>query len=104
MFNPRQGALLSLIKWEENGVYSNLELNTVISRTVAPRNDISLYTLLFLGVIEKKMLLDHVISKYSRIAIDEIDTQTKNALRLGIYQLLFCDKILHTPNILLGCI
>ena len=93
MFNPRQGALLSLIKWEENGVYSNLELNTVISRTVAPRNDISLYTLLFLGVIEKKMLLDHVISKYSRIAIDEIDTQTKNALRLGIYQLLFCDKI-----------
>ena len=48
MFNPRQGALLSLIKWEENGVYSNLELNTVISRTVAPRNDISLYTLLFL--------------------------------------------------------
>ena len=93
MFNPRQGALLSLIKWEENGVYSNLELNTVISRTTAPRNDISLYTLLFLGVIEKKMLLDHVISRYSRIAIDEIDTQTKNALRLGIYQLLFCDKI-----------
>ncbi len=93
MFNPRQGALLSLIKWEENGVFSNLELNTVISRTDAPRNDISLYTLLFLGVIEKKMLLDFVISKYSRIPIDEIDTQTKNALRIGIYQLLFCDKI-----------
>ncbi len=93
MFNPRQGALASLIKWEENGVFSNLELNTVISRTEAPKNDISLYTLLFLGVIEKKMLLDFVISKYSRLNIDEIDTQTKNALRLGIYQLLFCDKI-----------
>lgn len=93
MFNPRQGALASLIRWEENGAFSNLELNTVISRTDAPRNDISLYTLLFLGVIEKKMLLDFVISKYSRIALEEIDTQTKNALRLGIYQLLFCDKI-----------
>ena len=93
MFNPRQGALNSLIRWEENGVFSNLELNTVISRTDAPRNDISLYTLLFLGVIEKRMLLDFVISKYSRIPIEEIDTQTKNALRLGIYQLLFTDKI-----------
>ena len=93
MFNPRQGALLSLVKWEENGVFSNLELNTVISRTDAPKNDISLYTLLFLGVIEKRLLLDFIISKYSRIAIEEIDSQTKNALRLGIYQLLFCDKI-----------
>ena len=93
MFNPRQGALNSLIKWEENGVFSNLELNTVISRTDAPRNDISLYTLLFLGVIEKRMLLDFVIAKYSRIPLEEIDTQTKNALRLGIYQLLFTDKI-----------
>ena len=93
MFNPREAALASLIKWEVSGSYSNIELNTVISRADAQRNDISLYTLLFLGVIEKKLLLDSIIEKYSKIPLDKIDTETKNVLRLGIYQLSFTDKI-----------
>lgn len=92
-FNPREAALNSLVKWDTSVTFSNLEINTVISRSGAPRNDISLYTLLFLGVIEKKMLLDSVIKKYSRVDFDELDVQTKNALRLGIYQLAFTDKI-----------
>ena len=92
-FNPREAALNSLVKWDTSATFSNLEINTVISRTDAPRNDISLYTLLFLGVIERKMLLDSVIKKYSRTDFEELDPVTKNALRLGIYQLAFTDKI-----------
>ena len=94
MFNPREAALGSLIKWEVSGAFSNIELNTVISRSPdAQRNDISLYTLLFLGVIEKKLLLDKIIEKYSRVKLDEIEVDIKNVLRLGIYQLIFTDKI-----------
>ncbi|MBO5338495.1 MAG: 16S rRNA (cytosine(967)-C(5))-methyltransferase RsmB [Clostridia bacterium] len=92
-FNPREAALNSLVKWETSATFSNLEINTVISRAQAQKNDIALYTLLFLGVIEKKMLLDSVIEKYSRTNFQELDVQTKNALRLGIYQLAFTDKI-----------
>ncbi len=92
-FNPREAALNSLIKWDTSQVFSNLEINTVISRTRAPKCDISLYTLLFLGVIEKKMILDSVIKKYSKVDFEEIDPQTLNTLRLGIYQLVFTDKI-----------
>ena len=91
--NPREAALNSLNKWEANGVFSNLELNTVISRSDMEKNDISLYTLLFLGVIEKLYLLDSIINEYSKIPPSKIEKSTKNVLRLGIYQLLFTDKI-----------
>ena len=93
MFNPREAALNSLVKWEVNGAYSNIELNTAISRANAQQIDISLYTLLFLGVIEKKLLLDSIIKKYSKVKLEELDTEVKNILRLGIYQLIFTDKI-----------
>ncbi len=93
MFNPREAALNSLVKWESSASFSNIELNTVISRANAEKNDISLYTLLFLGVIEKKMLLDSIIDQYSKIPPSKIELPTKNILRLGLYQLIFTDKI-----------
>lgn len=93
MFNPREAALNSLIKWESQSSFSNIEINTVVSRQKAEKNDISLYTLLFLGVIEKKILLDSIIDEYSKIPASKIELSTKNILRLGLYQLLFTDKI-----------
>lgn len=92
-FNPREAALNSLVRYTESDVFSNIEISTVISRAVAEKNDISLYTLLFLGVIEKKLLLDSIIKKYSRLDFEEIDSVSKNILRLGLYQLIFTDKI-----------
>ena len=95
MANPRELALKSLIKYEENAVFSNLEINTTLTREgkdLSPK-DKGLYTALFLGVIEKKMLLDHIIGQYSKIPLDEIDITELNILRLGIYQLHLMDKI-----------
>ena len=92
-FNPREAALNSLVRYTESDVFSNIEISTVISRAVAEKNDISLYTLLFLGVIEKKLLLDSIIKKYSNLDFEEIDSVSKNILRLGLYQLIFTDKI-----------
>ena len=92
-FNAREAALNSLIKWDTSDTYSNIEINTVISRAVGEKCDISLYTRLFLGVIEKKLLLDSIIKKYSRTPFDEIDVTSLNVLRLGLYQLIFTDKI-----------
>lgn len=93
MDNPRRLALESLIKSEESGVYSNLEINTVLSRAKLSKVDISLYTALYLGVVEKKITLDYQILKYSKAKMEELDVQTKNALRLGFYQLIYMDKI-----------
>ena len=91
--NPRKLALDSLIKSEVSGSYSNIEINTSITRNELSDVDLRLYTLLYLGTIEKKLYLDYIISKYSKIKVSDIEIDTKCLLRLGLYQLIFCDKI-----------
>lgn len=93
MENPRKLALASLVKSEDGLSYSNIEVNTVISRHDMTKVDIALYTALYLGVVERAITLDYIISQYSSLPLTEIDTETKNALRMGIYQLLYMDKI-----------
>ena len=93
MDNPRKLALDSLIKADAVSSFSNLEINTVISRSDLSKKDAGLYTALYMGVTEKLITLDYVISIYSSVKIDKIDTETKNALRLGLYQLMFMDRI-----------
>jgi len=93
MDNPRKLALDSLIKADAVSSFSNLEINTVISRSDMSKKDAGLYTALYMGVTEKLMTLDYVISRYSSVKTDKLDTETKNALRLGLYQLMFMDRI-----------
>lgn len=91
--NARELAYMSLIKAEQMGSFSNIEVNTVLTRARLEKNDSALYTLLYLGVIEKRLFLDYVIKSYSNTPLEKIDLETKTALRLGIYQIFFCDKI-----------
>lgn len=93
MENPRKLALTSLIKAEQVSSYSNIEVNNVISRSDMSKLDASLYTALFLGVTERLITLDYVISKCSEKPVSELDLETKNALRIGFYQLLYMDRI-----------
>ncbi len=93
MDNPRKLALLSLVKSDTQECYTNIEINTVLSRARLEKSDAALYTFLYLGVTEKKLLLDYIISKYSKTPIEDIDLEVLNSIRLGIYQLLFADKI-----------
>ena len=93
MDNPRKLAYLSLVKSDTQDCYTNIEINTVLSRARLEKSDASLYTLLYLGVTEKKLLLDHIIDQYSTTPIGEIDVEALNAIRIGLYQLLFTDRI-----------
>ena len=93
MDNPRELALKSLVKTDTQSVFSNLEINTTLERAKLSDSDRGLYTALYLGVLEKKMTLDYIISRYSKIPLKELDIETLNILRLGIYQLYFMDKV-----------
>jgi 16S rRNA (cytosine967-C5)-methyltransferase len=48
---------------------------------------------LTLGVLRQKNYLDYIIQSFSKTKIAKLDTEVLNALRLGLYQLLFLDKI-----------
>lgn len=93
VMTPRGLAAQSLVSLEKNGRYSNLEIDSALRNTDLTPADRALYTRLVYGVTERRITLDYIISQYSRIAVDELDADVKTALRLGIYQLIFMDRI-----------
>ena len=91
--NVRRIALDLLNKCESEKSFSNIVIDTAIRRNGLTGSDRALLTALFYGVIEKKLTLDHIIDQLSSIPKSKIEKDTKNLLRLGIYQLGFMDKI-----------
>ncbi len=89
----RESAFLSLQKYENSGVYSNIELSYAIERGHLEGAEKALYTALFYGVIERKLTLDYYISKLSDRKDEEIDLNVRIILRMGLYQLIYMDKI-----------
>lgn len=90
--NPRALALEVLTKCESGG-YSNIALDTVIKRNGLSGADRGLMTALIYGVIERKITLDYIISSLSSIPDSKIEKETRNILRLGLYQLIYMGKI-----------
>ena len=91
--NPRYIALLSLVACDKNDKYTNLEVNASLSRSALNPQDRALYTALVYGVAERSITLDYVISKLSSRPVAEIDSVTLNAIRLGLYQMMYMDRI-----------
>ena len=90
--NPRALALEVLTRCESGG-YSNIALDTVIKRNDLGGADRALITALIYGVIERKITLDYIISSLSSIPNSKIERDTRNLLRMGLYQLIYMEKI-----------
>jgi len=91
--NPgRAAAHRSLLKMK-SGKYTNLEINATLRRSEMSAADKGLYTALVYGVCERIITLDKTIAKYSKVPLSRIDAEALAALRLGVYQLAFMDKI-----------
>lgn len=92
--NVRRLAHESLVAVEKNGRYSNIEIDSVLKRSAELSDaDRALYTRLVYGVIERRITLDHIIGQLSSRPLSEIDLQSLTSLRLGIYQLVYTDRI-----------
>ncbi|MBO5883824.1 MAG: 16S rRNA (cytosine(967)-C(5))-methyltransferase RsmB [Clostridia bacterium] len=91
--SPRGLALSLLLRSEKEKTYSNIALDKLLSASSMSRVDKNLTSVLFYGVIERRLTLDWYIKKYASRSLEEIDLHTMCALRLGMYQLIYCDKI-----------
>ena len=89
----RQTAQRILIKTENSKGYSNISLDHALEGSGLSAPDKALTSALVYGVIERRITLDYIISKLSSRDIKNIDKETLTALRLGIYQLRFMDRI-----------
>lgn len=91
--NVRAAVLESLIACMKHDKYSNLEVSSAIGKYEFSDADKRLFTRLVYGVIEKTVMIDNIIAQYSSRSLVNIDDTTLVCLRLGIYQLMFGDKI-----------
>lgn len=93
MPTAREVAYLSLERCEKQNKYSNLEVDAQIKRFGLDGAEKGLYVSLVYGVIERKITLDFLISTLSARPMEKLDIGVLTALRLGLYQLIFTDKI-----------
>ena len=90
---PRKLVFDLLQKLEKNQQFSNIILDNALRSEDMSDADKGLATALFYGVTEKRLTLDHQISKLSSRPIKELDGGVLTALRMGLYQLIFMDRI-----------
>jgi len=91
--NPREGALMVLYEVNEKEAFSNIALNKELRNNTYNQLDKNLLTELVYGVLENQIYIDYVIAQFSTFDIKKMNPYTLNLLRLGIYQLLFLDKV-----------
>ena len=91
----RELALKILYKIDKEKAYSNIVLNEMINQNKREltNKDIGLISEIVYGTTTWKLTLDEIIKKYSKIRLKKISTWILNILRMGIYQIIFLDKI-----------
>lgn len=91
--NVREIALKALYEIEFKGAYSNIAVKKALSGGDITQKDRALFTNIVYGVTDKKLTLDYYISHFSKIGMKKISKYILIILRMGIYQILFSDKI-----------
>ncbi len=91
--SARKIAYEILMDIEVNNNYSNISLNSHLSKAKVDNRDKGLITELVYGVIEKKRYIDYIINKVSKIKVRKMENSVKIAIRLGVYQIVFLDRI-----------
>ena len=92
---PREIALKTIYKINQEQAYSNLALDEELkqNRKILNEKDIGLISEITYGVTTWKLTLDTIIKKHSKIKLKKISPWIINILRIGIYQIIFLDKI-----------
>lgn len=91
--NDRQTAFRVLNRIEKNKAYSNLALDAQLRQNQENTVSSAFVTALVYGVLERKITLDYILSAFLKQPIKKLRTEVLTALRLGVYQMKFMDKV-----------
>ncbi len=91
----REVALKTLYKIDKEEAYSNIALDEMIkeNRNKLEDRDIGFISEIVYGVTSWKLTIDEIIKQYSNIKLKKISPWILNILRMGIYQIVFLDKV-----------
>ena len=93
MAHARTVALNALLRVEQDKGYSNLVLDNALSSSDLSERDKALAATLFYGVLERRLTLDAALKGLSKLPLRKLDPVVLEILRMGLYQLLYMDKI-----------
>ncbi|MEG0692729.1 MAG: 16S rRNA (cytosine(967)-C(5))-methyltransferase RsmB [Oscillospiraceae bacterium] len=93
MKTSRQSAYDTLLSVCKDKAYSNIALDKTLTEAKLESKDKSFATVLFYGVLERKITLDYILSKYSKKPVNKLDKEVLVILEMGIYQLLYMDSV-----------
>ncbi len=91
--NAREMALEILYQVESESAYANLELNKRLSGGNWQNNDLRLITELVYGVLRMRGAIDFLLAQLLTKPLQTLPPKVLIILRLGMYQLLYLDKI-----------
>ncbi len=92
MADARLTAAKALLYMRQNDGYSNIVIDTALSESGLRGQDRAFACALFYGVIERRLTLDYIISLLTDRK-SRIKPKVRIALQMGIYQLLYMDKV-----------
>ncbi len=97
--DARNVALLTLCACERQGGWSDGVLKKQLAQAGLDSRDAALATQICFGVVQNRILLDFYISKFSNIPLKRMESRVVEALRIGLYQMLFLTRIPHSAAV-----
>ncbi len=91
--NERKTAAKILYDIEYNGAYTNIAITNAFREGEFSPVEKGFVSELVHGVTEKRITVDYIISQFSSLKINKIAPKVLTALRIGVYQIYFMDKV-----------
>jgi 16S rRNA (cytosine967-C5)-methyltransferase len=88
----RLAAFKILLRVQLEDSYASELLHSNLTESLQ-ENDLRLATELIFGTLRQQRLLDHVLASCSAKALTRLDAEVLAALRLGVYQILFLQRV-----------
>lgn len=89
----REIVLKILFKVDSEKDYINIAVNNLLEKNRITTRDAAFINQITYGVVRNRNKLDWVISQFSIKDLSETPIWIRNILRMGVYQLLFLDKV-----------
>src|SRR3954470_14220813 len=83
----------NVVRRVSDGAYADRAFPAEAARAQVDRLDRAFAQQLAYGTIQRRLTLDHVIAELSARPLARLDPPLLDALRIGIYQLLFMDSV-----------
>ncbi|MBQ6570523.1 MAG: 16S rRNA (cytosine(967)-C(5))-methyltransferase RsmB [Clostridia bacterium] len=93
MGTGRRAAVEALIRIEKDGAYSNIVVGAVSKQFSLDSRESAFASALVYGVTERRITLEFILERYSKIKINKLDTAVKYIIFTALYQLLYMDKV-----------